>query len=216
MNIWIAASDGRSDLVEQFISGNPAITANTQDPNGYTAVHAAASYGHIDLLRKLCKELGGDINVRDNDGDTPLHHTEDAATAKVILEELGGDISLANSEGKTALQVAEEDQEFPELIEYLRIKSGIPQEQDSLGIDASTMAQFKDNLRYSMENEQVRDEDLDPESLARKKRLEQIIQGENAEEELEVYIRDLVRTQMGGAATNEASAEEEPSAKRRK
>lgn len=213
MNIWIAASDGRGDLVEQFISANPAITPNTPDPNGYTAVHAAASYGHIDLLRKLCKELGGDINVKDNDGDTPLHHTEDFNTAKVILEELGGDISIVNSEGKTALQVAEEDQEFPELIQYLREKTGIPVEQDSLGIDAATMAEFKNNLRYTMENEE--DANLDPESLARKKRLEQIIQGENAEEELEVYIRDLIRTQMGGAVA-ENTPEDEPSAKRRK
>lgn len=213
MNIWIAASDGRGDLVENFISTNPNITANTKDPNGYTAVHAAAAYGHIDLLRKLCKDLSGDINIKDNDGDTPLHHTEDMNTAKVIIEELQGDLSIINNEGKTALEVAEEDGEFPELIQYLRVRSGVPIEQDSLGLDANMLAEFKNNIRYSLENEH--DENLDEASLARKKRLEEIIQGENAEEELEVYIRDLVRSQMMGN-DNAESTEDGPDAKRRK
>lgn len=213
MNIWIAASDGRGDLVEKFISENPNITANTPDPNGYTAMHAAAAYGHIDLLRRLTKEFGGDINIKDSDGDTPLHHTEDINTAKCLIEELGCDFNIANSEGKTALQVAEEDQEFPELIQYLREKSGVPVEEDSLGIDANMMAEFKNNLRYTLENDQ--DENLDPESLANKKRLEQIIQGDNAEEELEVYIRDLVRSKMMGGAEQEAP-QDGRDAKRRK
>ena len=213
MNIWIAASDGRGDLVEKFISENPNITANTPDPNGYTAMHAAAAYGHIDLLRRLTKEFGGDINIKDSDGDTPLHHTEDINTAKCLIEELGCDFNIVNSEGKTALQVAEEDQEFPELIQYLREKSGVPVEQDSLGLDANMMAEFKNNLRYTLENDQ--DENLDPESLANKKRLEQIIQGDNAEEELEVYIRDLVRSKMMGGAEQEAP-QDAPDAKRRK
>ncbi|CAB4252277.1 similar to Saccharomyces cerevisiae YCR051W Putative protein of unknown function [Maudiozyma barnettii] len=213
MNIWIAASDGRSDLVEKFIAENPSITANTPDLNGYTAMHAAASYGHIDLLRRLTNEFGGNVNVKDNDGDTPLHHTEDLNTAKVLIEELGCDLNITNSEGKTALQVTEEDQEFPELIQYLRQKSGVPIEQDSLGIDANMMAEFKDNIRYTLEND--RDEDLDSESLARKKKLEQIIQGGNAEEELEVYIRDLVRSKMMSSDEPETT-QDEPDSKRRK
>ncbi len=55
-------------------------TANSPDPNGYTPVHAAASYGHRDLLYKLINVYNGDINVRDEDGDTPLHHVEDYET----------------------------------------------------------------------------------------------------------------------------------------
>ncbi|CCF60314.1 hypothetical protein KAFR_0J02500 [Kazachstania africana CBS 2517] len=212
MNIWVAASDGRQELVEKFLNENPSLSANTKDPNGYTPVHAAAAYGHHDLLRKLCSEYNGDVNIRDADGDTPLHHCEDVNTARLIIEELNGDFSLVNNEGKTALQVFEEDGEFPELIEYMRVKSGIPIEQDSFGIDKEQLGQFKDSIRYTLENEP--EEPLDEESLQRRKRLEEIIQGDNAEQELENYIRELVRSQIltGG----DSSAADESSTKRRR
>lgn len=212
MNIWTAASDGREDMVEQILAQNSELNANSKDPNGYTAVHAAAAYGHVDLLKKLCQHHGGDINIRDSDGDTPLHHCEDAHTAKVIVEELGGDMTLTNDEGKTALQTFEEDAEFPELIQYMRLQSGVPQDQDSLGIDAQQLEQFKDNIRYTLETEPA--DANDPESQARRQKLEQIIQGENAEEELENYIREIIRSQiMNGDAS---SQDDQANVKRRK
>ncbi|CCE90066.1 uncharacterized protein TDEL_0A07340 [Torulaspora delbrueckii] len=215
MNIWTAASDGREDVVEQLLAQNNGLNANSKDPNGYTSVHAAAAYGHIELLKKLCKQYNGDINIRDNDGDTPLHHCEDVNTAKIIVEVLGGDISLTNEEGKTALQSFEEDAEFPELIQYMRLQSGIPQDQDSLGIDADQLQQFRDNIRYTLETEP---EDLnDPESQARRKKLEQIIQGENAEQELENYIREIIRSQiMTNGEPGAAEEQKGSNAKRRK
>lgn len=195
--------------MEQILQENYGGNANVKDPNGYTPVHAAAAYGHIDLLRKLCTHYGGEINIRDGDGDTPLHHCEDPTTAKVILEELGGDAKLANSEGKTALQAAEEDGDFPELIQYLRVQSGMPAHEDSMGIDAEQLMQFKDSLRYSIDNEPAGADD--PEFSARRKRVEEILRGENAEQELESYIREIVRSQ-----TDAQGGDNEPQAKRRR
>lgn len=215
MNIWTAASDGREDLVEQIFAQNSGLDANSKDPNGYTPVHAAAAYGHIALLRKLCSQYNGDINVRDSDGDTPLHHCEDANTAKVIVEELGADITLTNEEGKTALQSFEEDAESPELVQYMRLQCGVPQDQDSLGIDTQQLQQFKDSIRYTLETEP--EDSSDPESQARRQKLEQIIQGENAEEELENYIRDIIRSQMMTSGEAEAAQQSSgPDSKRRK
>ncbi|EDO18783.1 hypothetical protein Kpol_1028p58 [Vanderwaltozyma polyspora DSM 70294] len=196
MNIWVAASDGDVAVVEKYLNSGNGLTANSKDPNGYTPVHAAAAYGHIGLLEKLCKEYGGDINVRDSDGDTPLHHVEDANTARFIVEELNGDYKLTNEEGKTALEVFEEDSEFPELIQYMRVKMGVPAEQDSVlgGVDGEQLQQFKESIRYTLENDPV--DENDTEALERRKVLERIIQGENAEQELENYIRELVRSQM--------------------
>ncbi|QLG70778.1 hypothetical protein HG535_0A07200 [Zygotorulaspora mrakii] len=194
MNIWIAASDGKQEVVEQLLAQGSGIDSNVKDPNGYTPVHAAAAYGHIELLKKLCKDYNGDINVRDGDGDTPLHHCEDLNTAKVIVEDLGADTTLTNNEKKTALQSFEEDGEFPDLINYMKSISGIPQEQDSLGIDVSQLNEFKNSIRYTLENDPV--DESDPESLARRQKLEAIIQGDNAEQELENYIRDIIRNQL--------------------
>ncbi|AQZ13763.1 YCR051W [Zygosaccharomyces parabailii] len=209
MNIWIAASDGKIPLVDQLLQQNYHGNANVKDPNGYTPVHAAAAYGHIDLLRKLCKQYGGDINIKDVDGDTPLHHCEDPITAKVIVEELGGDTTLTNGEGKTALQAVEEDGEFPELIQYLRVQGGMPANEDSLGIDAEQLAQFKDSIRYTIDNEPAATDD--PEFNTRRQRVEEILRGENAEQELESYIREIVRAQA-----DLHGSRDEPMTKRRK
>ena len=74
---------------------------NAHDENGYTPIHAAASYGHVDLLRTLCKNHGGDANVEDFEGDTPLFVVENVETARVLVEELGAKVGHRNKEGLT-------------------------------------------------------------------------------------------------------------------
>lgn len=98
-NIWIAASDGNVDYVRELISSG-AHTPNDKDPNGYTPLHAATSYGHTDLLRYLLNN-GGDISIADNDGDTLLHIVEDLKTAQMLVEEFNADWKAKNEEGQT-------------------------------------------------------------------------------------------------------------------
>lgn len=59
--------------------------------------HAAASYGHFELLEYLLS-VGGDINVPDGDGETPLFTVESIETARWMLEH-GSDPGLTNEEG---------------------------------------------------------------------------------------------------------------------
>lgn len=98
-NIWIAASDNNEAFVRKAIADGKH-TPNDKDPNGYTPLHAAASYGHIDLLKYLLG-AGGNVNIADNDGDTLLHVTEDLETAKVLVEEYKADWKAKNSDGQT-------------------------------------------------------------------------------------------------------------------
>jgi uncharacterized protein len=44
---------------------------NTRGEGGYTAMHAAAEHGHLDVL-KLLLEHGGELSPRTDDGITPL------------------------------------------------------------------------------------------------------------------------------------------------
>lgn len=63
-------------------------------------MHAAASYAHLELLEYLIS-VGGDINLRDDDGDTPLYVVESVDAARWLVEH-GADASITNDEGLTA------------------------------------------------------------------------------------------------------------------
>jgi hypothetical protein len=97
------------------------LTANSPDANGYTALHAAASWGHADLLRLLVAEYRGDINIADNDGDTPLFAVENLEMCKLVLE-LGGDPTLVDSDGLTPAKFLLEDHE--DIARYLAELTG--------------------------------------------------------------------------------------------
>lgn len=202
-NIWVAAADNQTDVVEAHLaSGN--FTPDSKDPNGYTAIHAAASYGHIDLLKLLISK-GGNINIQDNEGDTPLHHVEDLDTAKVMVEELGADFKLKNSEGQTAAEYIEEDGELPELAQYLR----------SLAHDQPNSASFLETLPSpgNVEGHEIRytmEEDRGDISDERRKQLEEIANSDNPEEALRRLVTSAVREGMA----NFKAESEGPDAKR--
>lgn len=99
-NIWIAAADGDESAVLDFISRDPS-AVNSLDENGYTALHAATSYNHISLLKKLVLEHGGNANIKDHDGDTPLFVAETVEVAKTLVEELHADPNHRNESGLT-------------------------------------------------------------------------------------------------------------------
>jgi ankyrin repeat protein len=77
------------------------LTPESCDRAGYTAIHAAASYGHLALLTFLIKDRNGDINVQDQEGDTPLHMCELVEVAREMIENLGADVTIKNKEGLT-------------------------------------------------------------------------------------------------------------------
>ena len=80
--------------------------------HGMTALHAAAYYGHSDVV-KLFIERGASINKLDKKGRTPFFlacqggHTE---TARYLLDVLQGDeadkLNMASNDGKTPLRKA--------------------------------------------------------------------------------------------------------------
>ncbi|KAI8821433.1 ankyrin repeat-containing domain protein [Fimicolochytrium jonesii] len=102
-NIWLAAAEDRSDLVEHFLKyGGPdgtPLAPDVKDENGYTPLHAAVSYSNIQIIKMLVTQYNADVNVTDNDGDTPLHVCETVEAAE-CLKELGADMTRENDEGK--------------------------------------------------------------------------------------------------------------------
>lgn len=100
--------------------------------------HAAASYGHLDVLEYLVSK-GGDVNVTDNDNDTPIYTVETIEIAQWLIDR-GAVIDRRNYEGLSVqyifyffcnstrltcccspTQPAESlEEDFPEISSYLR------------------------------------------------------------------------------------------------
>lgn len=222
MNIWIAASDNNLEYVKQVIESGKH-TANDKDANGYTPLHAAASYGYIDLLNYLLNEGKGDVNITDNEGDSLLHVVEDVATAKLLVEKYNANWKHKNDEGLTPLGKMEEDEEFPELIAYYRSLIGssvIPDknnntEGQSTTVDAVSVLDelYKNpNVKFSFENEDAVTGDSSS-SLAplidadQRKEIETIINGENAEEELQKYMQKIIEKSIRSGRSEQDSNE---------
>ncbi|KAJ2787194.1 hypothetical protein GGI15_000914 [Coemansia interrupta] len=121
-NIWTAASDGDIDRVRALIEESKDLV-NAKDQNGYTPMHAAASWRHIELL-KLLVSSGGDVNIKDTDGDTPLHICEDKECALFLLDH-GADPKAENDEGLTPVHTTLEN-EATEVTELLCKRLDIP------------------------------------------------------------------------------------------
>ncbi|KAJ7158801.1 ankyrin repeat-containing domain protein [Mycena filopes] len=114
-NIWVAAGDGDLDRVRHLIE-QESLSANAPDPFTYTPMHAAASYGQLEVLEYLISR-GGDVNVQDGDGDTPIYTVENVETARFLVDH-GATLDRQNSEGVSPIDHLRE--EFSEVASYLQ------------------------------------------------------------------------------------------------
>mmetsp|Transcript_23106 Transcript_23106/g.41723 ORF Transcript_23106/g.41723 Transcript_23106/m.41723 type:complete len:406 (-) Transcript_23106:198-1415(-) len=90
------------------LSKNDAIDVNSTEPNsGRTAMHKAAFWGHVHVIKNLIL-LSGDVNCTDSGGDTPLHDAAKFGHTDVVEQLLAGgaDKTILNRKGESPLAVA--------------------------------------------------------------------------------------------------------------
>ncbi|KAG0001541.1 hypothetical protein BGZ80_005608 [Entomortierella chlamydospora] len=151
-NIWLAASDGDLKAVKSFIE--KGVSVDAQDENGYSALHAAASYAHEDLITYLL-EKGANVNIQDPDGDTPLFVCETVEIAKMLIDG-GADATHVNEDEMTAAENAEEEEWF-EVAHYLRELTGVPhpdKDIDELEEDMSHLLKDEEEDEDSDDNDE--------------------------------------------------------------
>ncbi|KAL6868884.1 hypothetical protein ACO1O0_000207 [Amphichorda felina] len=156
-NPFLLAADDSPELLP-LLHENPAL-ASSQDDHGYSLVHAAASYNHLDLLRALIREFNVDVNLKDEDDETALFVVETPEAAKVLIEELGADPLHKGSDSLTAREKIEQEGDFPNVASYLAtiesdrvvqetaanaIPESIPPPPEGLRVTLGTMDQPED------------------------------------------------------------------------
>ncbi|KAK9457729.1 ankyrin repeat-containing domain protein [Dipodascopsis uninucleata] len=226
-NLWIAASDNNIDIVKELISSGKH-TPNDHDPNGYTAMHAAASYGHHELLEYLIVE-GGNINITDDDNETPLFVAEDIDTAKLLVK-LGADTEFKNLEGLTAAEklsreIEEDGEPYEDIVSYLRsLKKS--SSSDYSKVDKTVIKDIQEmkyllpkgtdvRLEFSEESEPLSDVTDIKEFGERRQRIEELIKSGSFEEGIKSIVEDAVRLQLSDKSSTDLSSTE-PATRRRK
>lgn len=171
--------------------------ASAQDAHGYSLLHAASSYNHIDLLKTLVSEFSVDVNLKDEDGETCLFVAEDLNVVKCLVEELGIDKTVKNDEGLTAVEKFESESEYPEIAMYLRQQAG---EAATASTDGNTrMPPLPPNISIGLnttdDENATAEQQPDPEF---RRRIEELaaredFQSEEVQRELRELITDAIR-----------------------
>ncbi|MCJ1227132.1 hypothetical protein MMC12_003787 [Toensbergia leucococca] len=117
-NPFLLAADNHPSLLP-LLRTSPHL-ASSQDAHGYSLLHAAVSYNHISLLRTLVREFHVSVNIKDEDGETPLFVAETVEAAQVLIEELGVDTTIRNAEGITAEEKILGEGDYPTVAAYMR------------------------------------------------------------------------------------------------
>ncbi|KAI9761387.1 MAG: hypothetical protein M4579_001037 [Chaenotheca gracillima] len=152
-NIWILAADNDVGRLVPILRADPAL-ASSQDFSGYSLVHAAASYGHVPLLRQLVNEFHVDVNIQDHDEETALFQVENVEVANVLVEQLNADKGIRNNEGMTAAEKIESEGDWPLVAAYLLDNDATASGESSTrsmaeGQQPSAEATEGDNVRHA-------------------------------------------------------------------
>jgi ankyrin repeat protein len=99
MDQFEAAGAGDSQQLRGLLT-----THNVDDVGwaGYTALHYAASNGHV-VCAKVCVEMGANVNARDDLGYTPLHVASEHVEVASVLLDAGAIMDVTYDRGWTPL-----------------------------------------------------------------------------------------------------------------
>ncbi|KAK5657790.1 hypothetical protein OQA88_2863 [Cercophora sp. LCS_1] len=204
-NPYLLAADSPALLLELLEEDN-SIAAG-QDDYGYSLVHAAASYNHLDLLRKLVSDYKVPVDIRDEDGETALFVVETVAAARVLVEELSLDPSLKNDENQTAREKLEAEDEWPEVVQYLKGRETTPATNGTTSDDASDTPDLPpapEGLQVTvgtMDEAEVEEQQPDPEF---RRRIEELAARPDFQTpEGQAELRRLVEEALNGEGMSE-------------
>jgi hypothetical protein len=201
-NPYLLAADNPAALLA-LLREDPTL-ASGQDEHGYSLMHAAASYNHLDLLRTLAREFNVPADLKDEDGETALFVVESVDAARVLVEELGLDAKIKNDEGQTAAEKIETEGDWPAVAEYLQgldgsssVTNGVSNGTTSTGMGLPPVPEGLQVTMGTMDEAVVGEQQPDPEF---RRRIEELAAREDFQTpEGQAELRRLVEEAIGGA-----------------
>lgn len=147
LDVFEAAALGRSDVVLDTLRAEPG-AAHAWSPDGFTALHLAAYFGHLETLELLIAHSADVRAVARNPMLlTALHSAvaaRHAAIAATLLEH-GADPNAIQAGGWTALHAAANQGDLP-IVEMLLARGADRFAKSDDGRDAIAMATEKNHL----------------------------------------------------------------------
>lgn len=144
LDFWEAVTTGFVSLVQELLGNDPKLL-NAFSPDGFTALHLAAFFGHPELVRVLI-EAGADATARTTNAlaNQPLHAAvagpvETRLAAARLLVEAGAPVNERQSGGFTPLMAAAQNGD-EELMDFLLSHRAEPSAKDDQGRSAADLA----------------------------------------------------------------------------
>lgn len=130
----IAAKEGHIPILRIFSQKDFNMNTRVpcyEDGREKSPLHVAAEEGQFETVMVLIDQLGVDVNIRDSEGETPLHCTvineydlygmkskeEYTETAKILIKR-GAEVNMKNGRGEAPLHHAARN-EFQKIVELL-------------------------------------------------------------------------------------------------
>lgn len=109
-DIWPAVNAGHFKQILAWIDEDPKRINAQSGHDGYTLLNVVVDHRYDDKLARLAfiKELlarNANVNLANNQGNTPLHQAEDVEILRLLLER-GADVHAKNKEGQTPLDIS--------------------------------------------------------------------------------------------------------------
>lgn len=196
--------DTRPQAILSSLEQHPQL-ASARDAHGYSLVHAAASYNQLDVLRDLVQKYHANVNIVDEDGETPLFAAEKVDVARCLVEELGADVSIRNEDGKTAQEkIGDEEGEAHEVYQYLSSRTGGSQPATNGAVQVNGgSAPFSISSATTVPEDELGDAP-DPEI---RRRIEELAARDDYQsEEVQAQLRQLVQEVVSGMTEEEETA----------
>ena len=119
--LFYAAESGKPEVVKEILRYHPDV--NARGANGHTPIFGAGERRADDMpgarvaIVRLLVRAGAKVDIRDDDGNTPLHDTLQIDVMEQLLA-MGANVNAQNKQGETPIFTTMDERAIPLLVRH--------------------------------------------------------------------------------------------------